>query len=153
MAYQRHRRMLGRRKLYGIAIATAIILGLIVSSRYLFINTTAYGELLTVTVVGNKANAYDGGTGNANLLVQVLSGRGPVKGLKRNNFIVLTMLVPPGGARVEIQDVYEYGNGIYAISVTPQKGSTWLSGDYNGQLIVKTAASIGYSLWTIERVP
>jgi len=147
--------MLEIRKLYKISVVVLVaILALTFSSQVLLRSVEAeYGGLLMVTAVGNRANAYDGGTGNANLLVQVLSSNGPVTGLKKGNFIVLTMLVPPGGARVEVVDVYEYGNGVYAISVVPQKGSTWLSGDYNGQIIVKVRNQRGFALWTIERVP
>jgi hypothetical protein len=55
---------------------------------------------LNVQAEGNAANAYPGDTGNANILVLVTNKGAPVEDLKKDNFKLKTIFVPPGGGAV-----------------------------------------------------
>ncbi|GIX45869.1 MAG: hypothetical protein KatS3mg131_0080 [Candidatus Tectimicrobiota bacterium] len=91
---------------------------------------------LDVQAAGNPANATPGGTGNANILVVVTREGAAVDFLGETAFVLNTILVPPGGAAVQVVDFFNYGTGAYALSVVPIDGQTWLAGKYDIQVVV-----------------
>lgn len=103
---------------------------------------TAFSED-TIAAPGNRQPNY--------IVLSVTDGNGsPVPGLGANNFRVDPMIVGPGGALVNIVNVYP-GRlpGFYHINVLPIKAETWKTGVYIFAIAVERGADHGQTLATV----
>jgi hypothetical protein len=109
----------------------------------------SYGEELTVKAAGNPAGAASTFPGNTQpvAITVIVTYRGvPVATLQEENFEVLQILQPPDprACPSSILDVsvLAMGKGAYVLHLTPGTAcNSWISGDYNYQILVTQQAS------------
>jgi hypothetical protein len=98
----------------------------------------------TIAAPGNRNPNY--------ICVSVTDSHGvPVTGLDQSNFGVGAMIVGPGGADIEVADVYEYGtdSGFYYIDVIPTRDYPWVYGVYIFAITVKHGNDRGQTLTSV----
>jgi hypothetical protein len=103
---------------------------------------TAFSED-TIAAPGNRQPNY--------LVASVTDVNGlPVSGLAIANFKVNPLIVGPGGALVNIVQVYAgIFPGFYHINVVPINTQTWKAGVYIFALVVQSGANHGQTLATV----
>jgi len=106
------------------------------------LNVTAFSED-TIAAPGNRQPNY--------IVASVSDANGsPVPGLGVSNFRVDPMIVGPGGALVNIVNVYPGRlQGFYHINVLPIKAETWKAGVYIFAIAVERGADHGQTLATV----
>ena len=97
----------------------------------------------TIAAPGNRQPNY--------IVVSVTDANGkPVVGLTAANFKVNPLIVGPGGALVNILQVFGgIFSGFYHINVVPINVQTWKAGVYIFGIVVQNAADHGQALATV----
>jgi hypothetical protein len=116
---------------------------------------------INLQAVAAKGAAAGGNNANANILVLATdpnTGAGVVT-LAKGDFSVVDHFALPGqtcGFSTNITGFNNVGTGAYQITVAthsttpPAGGCKWVSGDYLGQIIVKTATAEGQAAFLLS---
>ena len=106
---------------------------------------------LIVTAVSEDSIAAPGNRQPNYIIASVTDVNGqPVSGLSINNFKVNPLIVGPGGALVNIVQVYAgIFPGFYHINVVPINVQTWKAGVYVFGVVVQNGADNGQALASV----
>lgn len=98
-------------------------------------------KALTLSVQTSQANAGNGNTHPASILVVVTCGGTPVTELTKDHFTLMEHFEVPGQVACFSNNITSFrnaGTGAYLLQTKPNNGAPWRSGHHLGQLLVST---------------